>query len=173
MVAERVPRVRRLGRDEWRAYRALRLRALADAPDAFATTLAQARARADADWERQAEAGADSATQIGLVAEAGSRLVGLAWCRVDPARPDCADLFQMWVEPAFRRLGVARALLEAAAAWARAADARALVLSVTCGDSPARRLYEDAGFAPAGDPEPLRPGSALRAQPMRRALDPA
>src|SRR5262249_25805235 len=46
------PSVRRLTRNEWREYRALRLRALADSPTAFATTLAEARAREDADWLR-------------------------------------------------------------------------------------------------------------------------
>jgi ketosteroid isomerase-like protein len=41
-----------------------------------------------------------------------------------------------------------------------------LVLGVTEGETPARRLYEGAGFHVCGDLEPLRPGSALRSQKM-------
>jgi ribosomal protein S18 acetylase RimI-like enzyme len=61
-------------------------------------------------------------------------------------------------------------LLDAVIAWARARNASSLNLGVTCGDSPARRLYERAGFKPTGEPQPLRPGSKLSAQSMRLAL---
>jgi GNAT superfamily N-acetyltransferase len=96
--------------------------------------------------------------------------VGLAWARIDPAEPDRAYLYQMWVAPPFRRLGVGRMLLAAATAWARASNARSLALSVTCGSVPAERLYTAAGFTPAGAPEPIRPGSPLLVQPMQLEL---
>src|SRR5207302_34276 len=38
------------------------------------------------------------------------------------------------------------------------------LLGVTCGDSPARRLYTSAGFKPVGRVEPLRPMSELMVQ---------
>jgi GNAT superfamily N-acetyltransferase len=81
-----------------------------------------------------------------------------------------AALSQMWVAPTHRGRGVGQKLLEAVIAWATAQNVAALDLGVTCGDSPARRLYERAGFKPLGEPQPLRPGSTLLAQPMRLAL---
>lgn len=165
-----MPSVRRLRADEWRAYRDLRLRALADAPDAFGSTLERERQRPDAEWAERVADGADPAWNLPLVAQEGDALVGLAWGRIDPAAPEAVHLFQMWVAPESRGRGCAAELLDAVVAWARSTGARRVLLSVTCGDTPAARLYHRAGFAPAGELEPLRPGSALRAQPMRLEL---
>ncbi|MGH7337645.1 MAG: GNAT family N-acetyltransferase [Myxococcota bacterium] len=164
------PSVRRLARHEWREYRDLRLRALADSPDAFPTTLAQAQARDDTDWSRQVASGAESSSEHALVAESDSQLVGLAWSGIDGSDKDRAWLTQMWVDPGFRGFGTGGPLLGAAIRWATGVNAHFMVLSVTCGDTPASRLYARAGFEPVGQPEPLRPGSHLLAQPMRLDL---
>ena len=164
------PSIRRLSRHEWRAYRELRLSALADSPDAFATTLAQARTREDADWSRQAAAGAESPSEAALVAELDSRLVGLVWVRLDDSDPDRAHVYQMWVAPEFRGRGAGRELLATAIRFADRAGARRVALSVTRGHVEALGLYRSAGFAPVGDPEPLRPGSDELVQPMQLAL---
>jgi ribosomal protein S18 acetylase RimI-like enzyme len=89
---------------------------------------------------------------------------------VDSTQPDVVYLYQMWVDPTARRSGVGRMLLDAAIAWATGASARCLRLSVTCGDTPAARLYAGSGFRPRGDPEPIRPGSRVMAQPLQLEL---
>ncbi len=61
-------------------------------------------------------------------------------------------------------------LVEAVIAWAQAKNANYLELGVTCGDSPARRLYSRAGFVPVGQPQLFRPGSSLLGQMMRLKL---
>ncbi|HEX6748857.1 MAG TPA: GNAT family N-acetyltransferase [Longimicrobium sp.] len=165
-----MPAIRRLRADEWRAYRDLRLRALGDSPDAFASVLETQRVRPDSDWQDRLAAGAASPAQLPLVAEEGDALVGLVWGVIDPPNTGTAHVIQMWVAPEARGRGVGAMLLDAVVAWARDAGARGVMLDVTCGDSPARRLYERAGFVPAGDPEPLRAGSDLLAQPMRLEL---
>lgn len=162
--------VRRLTQDEWRDYRRLRLRALAESPTAFATTLSEALVRTDADWSRQVASGAESPSEVALVAELDSRLVGLVWSRIDSLDPQRVHLYQMWVEPDFRGVGVGRKLLGAAIQWAVSVNARVIALSVTCGDSPATRLYTSAGFEPVGHHEPLRPTSDLLVQPMQLEL---
>jgi GNAT superfamily N-acetyltransferase len=165
------PTIRRLAPHEWTTYRDLRLRALADAPDAFGRTLAEERARPDAEWARRLAAGADPNWDLPLVAEVDGEPVGLAWGRIDRANlvPDLkvAHLYQMWVAPSHRRLGAGTLLLNGVIAWARNQRAQCVDLGVTCGDSPALRLYVRAGFEPVGAPQPLRPGSALLGQPMR------
>ena len=54
------------------------------------------------------------------------------------------------VDPSRQRQGVGRALLDAAAAEARACGARRLTLRVLSHNEPARRLYERAGFVVEG-----------------------
>jgi ribosomal protein S18 acetylase RimI-like enzyme len=154
-----MPSVRRLGAHEWRAYRDLRLRALGDSPDAFASTLEAARQRPEGYWVERLASGAASAWDLPLVAEEAGELVGLAWGTIDPAAPGTAHVIQMWVAPESRGRGCGSMLLDAIVAWAGEAQARSVVLSVACGDTPARRLYSRAGFRPVGGPEPLRPGS--------------
>ena len=162
--------IRRLTPPEWSSYRDLRLRALAESPDAFGSTLELEGARADAEWERRLMAGANSPSDLPLVAWLGDEMIGLAWGWLRATEPEVASLSQVWVAPEHRGRGVARMLLDAVVAWAREAGARYLVLDVTCGDTAARRLYVRAGFDPWGDPEPLRPGSRLLKQRMRLAL---
>jgi len=162
--------VRVLAAHEWPLYRALRLRALADAPAAFGSTLAEEETRSDTDWAWRLNLGATSGRDLPLVARVASTAAGLAWAKVDASDPLRVNLFQVWVAPQARGLGVAGALLDAALAWARGRGARAMQLGVVCGNDAARRLYERAGFYAIGEPEPQRPGSARMEQMMRRDL---
>jgi GNAT superfamily N-acetyltransferase len=164
------PVIRSFASHEWNSYKKLRLGALADSPDAFGGTLDQEKERSDSEWSNRLASGVASRLDLPLVAEVGREPIGLAWGRIEISSLDVAHLYQMWVAPSYRRLGVGRMLLEAVIAWAKPANACYLALSVTCGDSPAMRLYVRAGFQPLGDPEPLRPGSELLAQPMRLTL---
>jgi len=165
-----MPTVRSLAAHEWPAYRDLRIRALADSPDAFGTRLDDALVRREAFWIERLAAGVASEWDLPLVAQEGNELVGLAWGTINPSAPETAYVVQMWVAPRGRGLGCGAMLLDAVVAWAREARARRVMLSVTCGNTPAMRLYLRAGFQPVGDPEPLRAGSTLLAQPMRLDL---
>lgn len=64
----KVPSIRRFASDEWRMYRDLRLRSLADSPDAFVTTLAQAQKRPEEEWSTQLATGAVSRSDLPLLA---------------------------------------------------------------------------------------------------------
>src|SRR5690349_9824437 len=163
--------VRRFAPDEWRLYRALRLAALEESPDAFGSTLAHELARADDHWAARLARGVGSSHELPLVAVLDGEPAGLAWARrddVDPGQP--AHLYQMWVAPNARRQGVGRALLDAAIDWARDVGASVLVLDVTTGNSDAARLYESAGFVETGLETELRPGSPLRSRTMRLSV---
>jgi GNAT superfamily N-acetyltransferase len=61
---------------------------------------------------------------------------------------DIAMLHALEVVSTFRRRGVARNLLHAAASWAQAQGATSLSLVVTRGNLPARQLYASLGMAP-------------------------
>jgi GNAT superfamily N-acetyltransferase len=164
------PTIRAFSADEWRTYKELRLLALADSPDAFGSTLAEATSRLDTEWARRLADGVDSAMDLPLVAEVAGVPVGLAWGQIDQSDPETAALYQMWVDPRHRGAGAGRMLLEGIIAWAKVQRVSSVILGVTCGHGPARRLYERVGFKPVGEPQPLRPGSKLMAQPMRLTL---
>lgn len=162
--------VRPLVAHEWPLYRALRLRALGDAPDAFGMTLAEAQLRTENDWAWVMNLGATSGRDLPLVAQVGATAAGLAWAKVDADDASLVNLFQMWVAPEARGHGVASAILDAAIAWARGRNARAMQLGVVCGNDSARRLYERAGFRAVGAPAPQRPGSRRMEQAMQLDL---
>jgi len=166
----RTPGIRPFESHEWRTYKDLRLRALADSPDAFGSTLAAEQDSSDLDWSSRLASGAGSGLDLPLVAEVDGEPVGLAWGRIDRSDPGLAYLYQMWVAPDHRRLGAGQMLLDEVVAWAKAKNASYLDLGVTYRDSPAMRLYRRAGFEPLGQPEPLRPGSNLLGLSMRLKL---
>ena len=165
------PVVRPFRAEEWRVYRDLRLRALADSPEAFARTLEEEEAYDDAFWEERLAAGVEGAIALPLVAEVGGAPAGLAWGRGDEADPEKAYVFQMWVDPAMRGAGAGQLLLDRIVAWARERGARCVQLGVTVGNTTATRLYARSGFVPVLGRDPLRPGSATLTQTMRRLLD--
>jgi len=68
--------VRRVSAQEWVELRELRLRALADAPDAFLTTLAEVQGRSDDDWCEWAEHSAKSMDSAVFVDDGFSGLAG-------------------------------------------------------------------------------------------------
>ncbi|WP_040788447.1 GNAT family N-acetyltransferase [Massilia niastensis] len=165
--------IRRFVPHEWPAYREIRLRSLADSPDAFGSTLAAEQAYGPDTWERRLAKAEVSGIDCPLAAELDGRLVGLIWAKVDAGDASLVNLFQMWVAPEARGRGVAAALLHAALQWARERDARAVRLGVNCANGAALRLYARAGFLDTGVREPMRPDSGLVEQTMLLALKPA
>jgi GNAT superfamily N-acetyltransferase len=163
-------RIRRLLPREWPAYRALRLRALADAPNAFGSSYAAEEAWAQELWMARLTAAAVSGRDCPLVADAGDALLGLVWAKCDADDAGIVNLFQMWVAPEARGHGIAAALLDDSVAWARSIGARLVKLGVVCSNQAAIQLYRRKGFSNAGVPEPIRPGSPVLEQTMHLPL---
>jgi GNAT superfamily N-acetyltransferase len=155
---------------EWPKYREARLRSLADSPDAFSSTLAEAQDRSLDDWAARLAAATVSGQDYPLIAELDGDVIGLAWAKVDATTSSVVNLFQMWVAPESRGRGVAAALLREAIKWARSRNAHVVQLGVTCGNASAVRLYAREGFRDFGSPEPRGPGSPLLEQTMRLAI---
>src|SRR5262245_23589493 len=112
--------VRRVRAEEWERLRVIRLRALADAPMAFGSTLAAEQTRPDEFWRGRAAGGAADDDRATFITERHGAWVGIGTCVLEGggvgARP--AWIFGMWVDPAVRRQGTAQALLRALAGWA-------------------------------------------------------
>jgi GNAT superfamily N-acetyltransferase len=162
------PVVRRIRSDEGLRLRALRLRALADAPWAFGSTLAREEAFAEAVWQERAARGAAGEDGVTCVAEEGDRWIGMATGIVHGLDGSRVDLFAMFVEPAARGQGVGAALVEAVAAWARERGIGRVHLGVTTTNLAALKLYHRCGFKPTGQSTPLEHTPSLTTLEMVR-----
>lgn len=137
--------VRRLVPGDEDVFRAARLAALADAPDAFERTLAEELVLPPDAWTGRLARAANFAL------EHDGALRGLCACVPDDEREGSAFLMAMWVAPELRGTGAADALVHAALAQARAEGRRALRLHVGADNLRARRCYERCGFRLTGD----------------------
>lgn len=164
--------VRRLRRDEAALFKALRLRALSDSPDAFAQTLADGERQPDSYWERLTHSVTEPGGQIMFVADDGERSVGLVFGLLDRKRPRGGRVGGMWVAPEARGAGAGQALLDAVVGWARERGLGTLELWVTEGNSAAVRLYRRAGFVETGARDVLPANPALSTVQMALELGP-
>jgi GNAT superfamily N-acetyltransferase len=159
--------VRQARAADWEALRELRLRALADSPDAFASTLQKEAAFPEQVWRQRAEGGTGSVNFIAWEDGAGIGMAAIFAVADDPGR---MHLVGMWVHPQHRRRGVARALVERAVRWAEERRAREVILWVVDHNIAARRLYERVGFRPTGEHQPLPSNPALTESLFRLSL---
>ncbi len=150
--------IRPIRPDEWRALRELRLRALADAPDAFGATYDEESADPDEAWRRRA----DRPDGIMVIAvDEAARFVAMASGGPAGGELDAAAIYGMWVDPAARGQRIGEALIGVIASWAQAAGHERIGLGVTIGNDAAVALYERLGFEDTGLRYPLREGTDL------------
>ncbi len=142
------------GPHDWRAVREVRLRALADSPDAFGVTLEEAQAQSEAVWRERLE---DSNPT--LLALRGDEPVGMGGGFLPPER-DMAWIWGMWTAPELRSTGLGRRILDELVRWAQGTG-RVVHLHVAEGNDGARALYVSSGFVATGLWEPLREGSSV------------
>ena len=152
------PALRRIRSDEGLKLRSLRLRALADAPMPFGSTLAREQSFPENVWHERAGGGASGTDRVTFIAERDGVWLGLAsGIATDPINPTDPGLFLvgMFVDSAERGQGLGAALVEAVVAWARSRGAARLYLWVTSTNTPAIALYAKCGFQRTGDTQPL------------------
>jgi ribosomal protein S18 acetylase RimI-like enzyme len=159
--------IRQARATDWELLRELRLRALADAPDAFASTLDKEVAFPQEVWRQWAEGGPTSAN---FLAHRGGAGIGMAAIFADPSAPRRMHLVAMWVDPSHRRRGVARALIDRAVRWADQRQACEVVLWVADHNRAAWTLYERIGFRPTGERQPLPSNPTLTESLLRLPL---
>lgn len=139
---------------DWERVRSIRLRSLADAPDAFASELADELQLTDD--QRRSRSENDGVAQF-LALSADGEAVGLAVGAPYKGAAQTAGLFAMWVAPAARNCGIGAALVQAVIDWAHSEKHRRILLDVGTTNAPAIRLYESCGFAPTGKTGTLPP----------------
>jgi GNAT superfamily N-acetyltransferase len=149
--------VRRLGPDDWKVSRDVRLTALGEAPYAFMSTLAREQAF-DEDLWRGRLSSPPAATFLAWV---NGEPAGTATGKIDDPDDEFTvagswQLVGMWVDPRARGTGVAALLVETVAGHARDHGAAAMTLWVTEVNARARAFYRRMGFTPTGARQPVR-----------------
>jgi ribosomal protein S18 acetylase RimI-like enzyme len=159
--------VRVVQADEWERARDLRLRAVADAPEAFARSLEEEERLSESAWTERI---APSDSRVWFVeATDDDEFVGMAVGALDdPSKT--AHLFGMWVEPERRRSRIGKRLVETVIEWGRARGAVRIELEVNELTRPAVALYQACGFAPTGHSRPLPSDPSATALEMARKI---
>ena len=140
--------IRALHSDDWQDIRAIRLRSLADAPDAFTSNYRRESAYDEARWR-------DLAVSGRWFVAADDELVGVAvGVRGWSGDPKDRELVGMWVAPSHRRRGLARELLGRVKSWAISDGATTLKLGVREGNEEARTAYLRMGMHSSGETMP-------------------
>ena len=149
--------IRRVGADEWRRWRATRLRMLRDDADFFSTRYDDMVREPDSTWREWVAEAADGGQKALFVAEENGRWLGVVggFVRVDPQE---VQLISMWVDRAARGRGIARDLIRELARWTEERGSSRVVLFVQEANEPAQHLYARAGFRPTGDRAPASAG---------------
>jgi RimJ/RimL family protein N-acetyltransferase len=138
--------IRRAGAADWEVVRDLRLRALADAPQAFGSSYEREVAFADIVWIDRV----GTTTNATLVYESDGHACGIVTLVRDQHESGVAWLVGMWVAPSVRGTGAADALVAAVLQWAGDHDIGAVRLHVAEGNARAEHLYRRHDFTRTG-----------------------
>jgi ribosomal protein S18 acetylase RimI-like enzyme len=141
-------------------FKAVRLRALRDAPMAFGSTYAKESQLTDAEWIKRA-AQWNGERSVGFLAMDEGDRCGIAASFLDQSDATRAHIVSVWTAPSHRRQGVARLLLQEILGWARRSGAQILQLMVTSNNQSALSSYQGQGFTLTGRTEPYPNDSAL------------
>lgn len=138
--------LRKIGVDDWQLWRELRLEALAEAPYAFGSKLA--------DWQGQGDTetrwrGRLSDVPLNIIAEWRGSAAGMTSATA-PHPDGSVELLSMWVAPFARGHGIGELLVNAVVAWAREQQAARVALAVFEGNDRALALYRRHGFVDVG-----------------------
>ncbi|MEV7778381.1 GNAT family N-acetyltransferase [Kitasatospora sp. NPDC088351] len=156
--------LRVLTTDDWPLWREVRLAALAEAPHAFKSRLADWQDGGEERWR----SGFRAPGAHHVVALLDGRAVGMA--RGVPGDGTGKELRSVWVAPGARGRGVGDRLLTAIEAWALRSGGTVLRLAVIPGNDPALALYLRHGFAVTEEPGDLLPDGATRECVMAKPL---
>src|SRR5262249_41493371 len=150
--------LRRLEPHEVSLHREFRLRALQEAPDSFGETFADAAARPSSYWEPYAAPG----RQVMFLACEGKDVLGSTYGLRERDQSEVGGVGGIWIDPAWRRRGVGRALLQQVFDWAREHGLSRLRLWAPAHSLAALSLYRQAGFRETGKRRPLPTNPALQ-----------
>ena len=151
-------------------FKAVRLRALQEAPYAFGSTYAQESQLSDSEWQKRVER-MNGHGGVGYLAMDGENACGIVGAFLDQDDPARAHLVSMWTAPSHRQQGIGRLLIGEVLNWARRRNVGTMLLMVTSNNEPAIRFYERLGFARTGRTEPYPNDPEVLEYEMSRTME--
>lgn len=147
--------MRRLGPEDLKANRQIRLEALSEFPGNYFTSLADAEARTEADWRAMLT---DRKMAIFGLFD-GDALAGLTAIYIADEDPTgrTAGFAMSYIRPAWRGQGHAAALHKTRLDWARANGMTRVIVSHRASNEPSRKAIERSGFTRIGARKHLWP----------------
>jgi ribosomal protein S18 acetylase RimI-like enzyme len=142
--------IKRIAPDTALVFKDVRLRALQESPTAFSSTYARESLLPDEEWQRRAARWGGDENDAMFLAFEGEAVCGIVGSYVEPEQRERAVVISMWVDPAYRRAGAGKKLIDAVVAWNRERGVRELTLLVTAVNAGAIAFYERLGFVKTG-----------------------
>jgi ribosomal protein S18 acetylase RimI-like enzyme len=161
--------IKRVTAEDAFVYKDVRLRALNDTPTAFSSTYAKEVQFPDEEWRNRA-ARCNGDDRIGFLAFEDDRASGMVFCFIEQPEAREGTVVSMWVDPAVRRMGAGKMLIESVAGWARERGIRELKLMVTSVNLGAIAFYERNGFRKTGKTGPYPNDPAITEYEMLRPV---
>jgi GNAT superfamily N-acetyltransferase len=140
-------------------YREIRLRGLKLAPDSFGQHYADEVTKPLQYWRDVVHRLTTPGGHTAYFLLDGQAPVGVIHGFV--RGPEQGSFGGLWIDPGYRRRGLARRLIETILQWARARDLKVMRLWSVDGNQGTLRLYQDFGFRPTGTHKPLVTNPAL------------
>jgi ribosomal protein S18 acetylase RimI-like enzyme len=144
--------------------RQLRIRAMADAPEVFGSTLEHEEGLPDEHWVALADGGEEFGVYVAID---GEDWIGMAAGRWFARDRGVVQLWGMWIDPTRRGERIGERLAGAVKGWASDHEGRFLRLGVIEG-SRAIAFYERLGFVDTGERRPLTRDPSVTAVYMAR-----
>ncbi|MFG1627646.1 GNAT family N-acetyltransferase [Kribbella sp. NPDC049227] len=157
----------RLGADDWRTLRELRLQALADSPDSFFGEMSAERDYSEKHWRQELD------LNVWLTATSNTRQIGLVKLNCNARALDDLHLEALWVTPDMRRRGVGGILVSALESVAATEGAPELRLWVFIENHSARDFYLRLGYTRTPVVQDIKSnGRRRREQEYQKHLEP-
>ncbi|HYP44760.1 MAG TPA: GNAT family N-acetyltransferase [Propionibacteriaceae bacterium] len=134
-----------LNADDWATYRAVRLSALEESPQAFTASYADESQMDESAWRDRMQ------RAVRFLATQDSKPLGVASLGLDGDDPGVGEVFGLYVQPPARNQGVSWRLVQAAAERARSDGLRSLHYWVGTENARAIAFAANFGFRPAGE----------------------
>jgi len=162
--------VREIQAGDWAGFKAIRLEALRESPQAFGAKYADEILLTDEQWQNRVRFYQEDAGTSFMLGFIGEVPVAMAGAYRDKAKNGVAHLYSVWTAPAWRGKGVTMQLIEPLADWARANGLPIMEGWVTTHNERALGFYRKAGFAVTTEFSSLHWDPAVRQVLIRRAL---
>lgn len=134
--------IERITLDSWQEYKAIRLRALKEEPNAFSSTYERESAWTNDEWQKRAQ----EPESVILLAKIQRKTVGLIGIYWKGNQKERGEIWATFVDRDYRRRGVGRLLMQAIEEEARKNGTKIVTLGVIKGRNAALTLYKSLGY---------------------------